>query len=101
MRRRRPRFLLYYNLLVMTRILSSAPYRLVHFVRFSASRLTNRLMRAAGFVLIDALADRDPMVRWTAAQSLVADAFVDDRSLAIPALLCPRKIAMMTFAFPL
>jgi HEAT repeat protein len=44
-------------------------------------------MRAASFVLIDALADRDPMVRAAAAQSLTAGVFVDDRSLAIPALL--------------
>ena len=45
------------------------------------------VMRAAGFVLIEALADRDPMVRGAAAYSLAADEFVDDRSLAIPALL--------------
>jgi HEAT repeat protein len=43
--------------------------------------------RAASFVLIEALADRDPMVRGAAAQSLTAGVFVDDRSLAIPALL--------------
>jgi HEAT repeat protein len=44
-------------------------------------------MQAAGFVLIKALKDRDPMVREAAAYSLVADEFVPDRSLIIPALL--------------
>jgi HEAT repeat protein len=43
-------------------------------------------VRAAGFVLIDGLTDREPMVRCAAAQSLTAEQFADD-SKFIPALL--------------
>jgi HEAT repeats len=44
-------------------------------------------VRAAAFVLIEALRDRDPTVRQAAAHWLVADEFAPDRSLIIPALL--------------
>jgi HEAT repeat protein len=43
--------------------------------------------RAAGFVLIDALTDREPMVRCAAANSSTAEQFADDSKYTIPALL--------------